>query len=149
MMDFLRRVWWLIDSPHPCSKSAQEKFQENFGEKFGDDFLTKAILESLVSRLVLNPNLAKKAAPQDGYLGTAFSRQSLRNANHQPARTRLAFGGRSDGRGSGVGSGNSAAGKEQGRQRSIPQTALPAPDIEIGLRRPVDAIMRRFMSGHM
>jgi hypothetical protein len=39
--------------------------------------------------------------------------------------------------------------KEQGRQRSIPQTALPAPDIEIGLRRPVDAIMPRFQSGCM
>jgi hypothetical protein len=45
------------------------------------------------------------------------------------------------------GAGNSAARKEQGRRRSIPQTALPAPDIEIGLRRPVEAIMPRFQSG--
>jgi hypothetical protein len=46
--------------------------------------------------------------------------------------------------GSALGAGNSSAGKEQGRQRSIPQTALPAPDIEIGLRRPVEPIMPRF-----
>ncbi len=38
------------------------------------------------------------------------------------------------------------AGKEQGRRRSIPQTALPAPDIEIGLRRPVDGTMARYFS---
>ena len=33
--------------------------------------------------------------------------------------------------------------KEQGRRRSIPLTALPAPDIKIGSRRPVGCIMPR------
>jgi hypothetical protein len=31
--------------------------------------------------------------------------------------------------------------KEQGRERSMTQAALPAPDIEIGLRRPVNCIL--------
>src|ERR1700732_1148383 len=36
--------------------------------------------------------------------------------------------------------------KEQGRRRSIPPTALPAPDIEIGLRHPVNyTLPREFM----
>jgi hypothetical protein len=139
MMDFLWRVWWLRSSPHPCSKPARESF--------GESVRTKATLKSSISRLLLDPNLGKKAAPQDGYLGTAFSRQSLRNANHQPARMRPVSGQKR------WGAGNPAARneprKEQGRQRSIPQTALPAPDIEIGLRRPVEAIMARFQSGHM
>ena len=33
--------------------------------------------------------------------------------------------------------------KEQGRRRSIPLTALPAPDIKIGSRRPVVCIVPR------
>ena len=33
--------------------------------------------------------------------------------------------------------------KEQGRRRSITLTALPAPDIEIGLRHPVNCTMPR------
>src|SRR5258708_5961656 len=81
MMDFLWHVWGLRSSPDPCSKPARESF--------GPSVRTKATLESSISRLLLNPNLAKKAAPQDGYPGTAFSRQSPRNANHQPARMRL------------------------------------------------------------
>jgi hypothetical protein len=56
MMDFLWRVWWLRSSPHPCSKPAQK----NFGEGFGERVRTKATLESSISRLLLNPNLAKK-----------------------------------------------------------------------------------------
>src|SRR3981081_3803599 len=67
MMDFLWRVWWLRSSPHPCSKPARESF--------GESVRTKATLKSSISRLLLDPNLGKKAAPQDGYLGTAFSRQ--------------------------------------------------------------------------
>jgi hypothetical protein len=62
----------LRSSPHPCRKPAQENFQETFQEaskeNFGANFRTKATLESSISRLLLNPNLAKKAAPQDGYL---------------------------------------------------------------------------------
>src|SRR3982074_2133723 len=37
--------------------------------------------------------------------------------------------------------------KEQGRRRSIPPTALPAPDIEIGLRHPVNCTMPRETAG--
>src|SRR5258708_1889822 len=40
-------------------------------------------------------------------------------------------------------SGMRRARKEQGRRRSIPLTALPAPDIKIGSRRPVGCIMPR------
>jgi hypothetical protein len=54
MMDFLWRVWWLRSSPHPCSKSARKNF--------GTNFRTKATLESSISRLLLNPNLAKKGS---------------------------------------------------------------------------------------
>src|SRR3981081_894942 len=39
--------------------------------------------------------------------------------------------------------GGSGGRKEQGRRRSIPSTALPAPDIEIGLRHPVNCTMAR------
>jgi hypothetical protein len=70
-------------------------------------------------------------------VGGAFSNQLLRNANHQPARMRLVS------RQMGRGLGQTDPGKEQGRRRSIPPTALPAPDIEIGLRRPVDRTMLR------
>ena len=74
-----------------------------------------------------------------GYPGTAFSRQSLRNANHQPARMRLVPKQKRGGGGlSCLQEAILPPKKEQGRQRSIPQTALPAPDIEIGLRRPVN-----------
>jgi hypothetical protein len=37
--------------------------------------------------------------------------------------------------------------KKQGRQRSMPPTALPAPDIEIGLRHPVNHRLPRECSG--
>src|SRR6266481_5303830 len=40
-------------------------------------------------------------------------------------------------------SGIRRARKEQGRRRSIPLTALPAPDIKIGSRRPVRCIVPR------
>jgi hypothetical protein len=43
----------------------------------------------------------------------------------------------------GGGRGIRPARKEQGRRRSIPLTALPAPDIKIGLRRPVECIVPR------
>jgi hypothetical protein len=37
----------------------------------------------------------------------------------------------------------SEATKKQGRRRSIPPTTLPAPDIEIGSRHPVNSTLRR------
>jgi hypothetical protein len=37
--------------------------------------------------------------------------------------------------------------KKQGRRRSITSTALPAPDIEIGLRHPVNCMMPRNATG--
>src|SRR6266851_6717452 len=52
MMDFLWHVWGLRSSPDPCSKPARESF--------GPSVRTKATLESSISRLLLNPNLAKK-----------------------------------------------------------------------------------------
>src|ERR1700730_1940864 len=52
MMDFLWHVWWLRNSPDPCSKPARESF--------GSSVRTKATLESSISRLLLNPNLAKE-----------------------------------------------------------------------------------------
>src|ERR1700730_17908656 len=52
MMDFLWHVWWLRSSPDPCSKPARESF--------GQSVRTKAALESSISRLLLNPNLAKE-----------------------------------------------------------------------------------------
>jgi hypothetical protein len=106
----------------------------------GKNFRTKATLESSISRLSFESEARKKGSPQDGYPGTAFSRQSPRNANHQPARMRRVAG-RSGG------AANHAARKEQGRRRSIPLTALPAPDIEIGSRRPVECIVARDSAG--
>ena len=38
-------------------------------------------------------------------------------------------------------------GKKQGRRRSIPSTTLPAPDIEIGSRHPVNCSMQRIRTG--
>ena len=37
--------------------------------------------------------------------------------------------------------------KKQGRRRSMPPTALPAPDIEIGLRHPVNSLLPRERTG--
>jgi hypothetical protein len=45
----------------------------------------------------------------------------------------------------GFGTGGPA--KKQGRRRSITPTALPAPDIKIGSRRPVNCILTRFFTG--
>src|SRR4051795_9220303 len=39
------------------------------------------------------------------------------------------------------------SGKKQGRRRSIPSTTLPAPDIEIGSRHPVNCRMTRILTG--
>jgi hypothetical protein len=61
---------------------------------------------------------------QLSFLGGAFSRATAFNANHLLARLR-------------VGSGKKPV-KKQGRRRSIPSTTLPAPDIEIGSRHPVN-----------
>jgi hypothetical protein len=61
---------------------------------------------------------------QLSFLGGAFSRATVFNANHLLARLR-------------VGSGKKPV-KKQGRRRSIPSTTLPAPDIEIGSRHPVN-----------
>src|ERR1700730_683483 len=49
------------------------------------------------------------------------------------------------GRWRGFGTGGPA--KKQGRRRSITPTALPAPDIKIGSRRPVNRILTRFFTG--
>src|SRR4051812_2778528 len=38
------------------------------------------------------------------------------------------------------------SGKKQGRRRSIPSTTLPAPDIEIGSRHPVNFRMPRILT---
>src|SRR5450756_3046190 len=53
---------------------------------------------------------------------------SLRGSQHWVDRERHRYFGRE---------------KEQGRRRSIPPTALPAPDIEIGLRHPVNCTLPR------
>src|SRR5450631_547257 len=45
MMDFLCRVWWLRNSPYPCSKPTRESFRPSVR--------TKAALESSISRLLL------------------------------------------------------------------------------------------------
>jgi hypothetical protein len=63
--------------------------------------------------------------------GFAFSKQTPPKANHLPARIGL----------SGAGGASIRRGKKQGRRRSIPPTTLPAPDIEIGLRHPVNCTM--------
>jgi hypothetical protein len=41
----------------------------------------------------------------------------------------------------------SGATKKQGRRRSIPPTTLPAPDIEIGSRHPVNYTLPRLRAG--
>src|SRR5260370_14771822 len=46
----------------------------------------------------------------------------------------------------GGGRGYRRARKEQGRRRSIPLTALPAPDIKIRSRRPLKSTLRRGFS---
>jgi hypothetical protein len=113
-------------------------------ENFGANFRTKATLESSISRLLLHPNLAKRAAPQDGVSGNRIQQTIAAERKSPACEDAAGVQDRSVG-----GTGNPAARKEQGRRRSIPQTALPAPDIEIGLRRPVDAMMPRFQSGRM
>src|ERR1700692_4962277 len=45
------------------------------------------------------------------------------------------------------GGGTGGPAKKQGRRRSITPTALPAPDIKIGSRRPVKYILPRFFTG--
>src|SRR3977135_2289528 len=46
-----------------------------------------------------------------------------------------------------VGWGRSRGDKKQGRRRNIPSTTLPAPDIEIGSRHPVNCSMPRIRTG--
>ena len=41
------------------------------------------------------------------------------------------------------------AGKKQGRRRSIPTTTLPAPEIKIGSRLPVNAACTGFVPGNV
>ena len=66
--------------------------------------------------------------------GGAFSKLTGANANHLLARIGLIPGGRREGR-------PWQGHKKQGRRRSIPSTTLPAPDIEIGSRHPVNCSM--------
>jgi hypothetical protein len=73
--------------------------------------------------------------------GGAFSKQSMLEANHQLARIGLAFAVHCGALG------QSLPGKKQGRRRSMPPTTLPAPDIEIGLRHPVNCILQRKNTG--
>jgi hypothetical protein len=65
------------------------------------------------------------------FLGGAFSRAMAVNANHLLARIRPV----------GEGCYDEKSLKKQGRRRSIPSTTLPAPDIEIGSRHPVNFSM--------
>jgi hypothetical protein len=53
-------------------------------ENFGANFRTKATLESSISRLLLHPNLAKKAAPQDGVSGNRIQ-QTIAAERKSPA----------------------------------------------------------------
>jgi hypothetical protein len=46
-----------------------------------------------------------------------------------------------------TGGGGFGRGKKQGRRRSMPPTALPAPDIEIGSRHPVNHRLPRESTG--
>src|SRR5580704_17500546 len=80
-------------------------------------------------------------------LGGAFSKRSQRNANHQPASIHPLDDGGRHGAGSDESGGAKTGHKEQGRRRSITLTALPAPDIGIGLRRPVSRTMTRIRTG--
>jgi hypothetical protein len=82
--------------------------------------------------MVVSPttsDVRRDSAFISGYLqlGATFSRLFEGKANHQPANLGLGFG-----------TGLRALGKKQGRRRSITPTALPAPDIEIGFRPPVN-----------
>jgi hypothetical protein len=65
------------------------------------------------------------------------TKQLLRKANHQPARIRLISVADASGA-----SGKSGT-KKQGRRRSITPSGLASPDIEIGLRRPVNYSLTR------
>jgi hypothetical protein len=69
--------------------------------------------------------------------GFAFSKQTVLKANHQPARV----GGQR------LIAWIKPAREKQGRRRSIPPTTLPAPDIEIGLRHPVNYTMTDLGAG--
>src|SRR5882757_5897374 len=71
--------------------------------------------------------------------GGAFSKQTGANANHLPERIGP-IGGPQRRRDVG-------GTKKQGRRRSIPSTTLPAPDIEIGSRHPVNCSMTRNRTG--
>jgi hypothetical protein len=71
-------------------------------------------------------------------LGGAFSLQTGANANHLLARC-WSVGAQRDGPKIGH--------KKQGRRRNIPSTTLPAPDIEIGSRHPVNFRMPGILAG--
>jgi len=51
------------------------------------------------------------------------------------------------GAGGGLMDGAAFQAKKQGRRRSIPSTTLPAPDIEIGSRHPVNYTMPGILAG--
>jgi hypothetical protein len=66
----------------------------------------------------------------------AFSKQCLRNANHQPASIAPMSADWPGGR-------QIVLQKKQGRRRNITLTALQTPDIEIGSRHPVNCSLPR------
>jgi hypothetical protein len=74
------------------------------------------------------------------FLGGAFSLQTGANANHLLARIVSRLGGAQR-------NGAKNRAKKQGRRRSIPSTTLPAPDIEIGSRHPVNFRMPGILTG--
>src|SRR5258706_9735186 len=127
MMDFLGRVWGSRSSPHPCSKPVREIFGENFRNEIPD----QTTMESWVSRSVLKTNLGKKDGTLQGGMWEPHSASNCRGTQITSLRGCGWY------HGGWGGFGHAAGRKEQGRRRSITLTALPAPDIEIGLRRPV------------
>src|SRR4051812_49669106 len=74
------------------------------------------------------------------FLGGAFSLQN-RDERKSPACEMSA------GRRGAQRNGAKNQAKKQGRRRSIPSTTLPAPDIEIGSRHPVNCSMTRIRTG--
>src|SRR5258706_8801592 len=97
-------------------------------------------MESWVSRSVLKTNLGKKDGTLQGGMWEPHSASNCRGTQITSLRGCGWY------HGGWGGFGHAAGRKEQGRRRSITLTALPAPDIEIGLRRPVDPTMPRYFA---
>jgi hypothetical protein len=92
---------------------------------------------TLVSPMISEVSRGSALIGRSSFLGGAFGLQSGANANHLLERCGAV----------GARSGPKIGHKKQGRRRNIPSTTLPAPDIKIGSRHPVNFTMPGILAG--